>query len=35
MIEDNLLKQLDQLVAEQRFPSRSQATRVAVQEKVS
>lgn len=34
-IEDNLLKRLDQLVAEQRFPSRGQAIKEAVEEKVS
>ncbi len=34
-MEDNLLKRLDQLVAEQRIPSRNQAIEEAIQEKVS
>ena len=34
-MENNLLKRLDQLVAEQRFPNRSQAIEEAIQEKVS
>ena len=35
MMENNLLKRLDQLVAEQRFPSRSEAIEEAIQEKMS
>ena len=34
-IEDNLLKRLDQLVAEEQVQSRSQAIKEAVEEKVS
>jgi metal-responsive CopG/Arc/MetJ family transcriptional regulator len=34
-LEDELLARLDELVAEQRFPSRSQAIEEAVEEKLS